>query len=486
MAGTVKESAVWRAACAAVRAQRAGVIGRRPGTGNGAECGPAPLTLTQASYWPGIADPEAALASVDYRVPIRRRFDPGNLAAALAAVLRHHHVLRSTFIEEGGVPMQVVGPGPEPQDALPMVDLTGAKSAQRLAGLTEEIASARFNLLRGPVYRAVLARSASQSVLLMAFPHMVWDAWSWPILTRDLRQGYGALAAGAAEPLTEPPIQLGDLAHWQHAGSYRAVAEPQLAYWTAQLRGLAAAPRLGKGKAVASAPSCPVCWFAMPRGVIAALRTLRSTTGASLFMGALACLKILIWRCTGVADVAVLAPMAGRNRPETRRLIGPLYNFCLLRTSLEGGPSFQEVLERVGVTLEGALANQDVSYGEVLEALDLQDRAAALQVRVQADWRTISTTPSSLGEATFDEQERPQREGNERTPAGALLELDMPKSLDLLWQFLETRDDLFLRIAHRRETVPARDVGQLVDRYKDTVLAALRAPGHRLTAPTAT
>ena len=468
------QSSVWTAACTAVRQQRTVAIPRRPGTG------PAPLTHTQANYWAGTPDPSAAPTSADHTIPIEGPLDLGVFQAAMSAVVREHHILRSTFTEIDGNPGQTVGEPPE--RVVEVIDLSGGKAAEELHRLSEENASATFDLVEGSVYRAKLVRlSQRRHVLLAAFQHLGWDAWSWPIFARELRIAYKA-AAGAGPAIEELPIQIADLAHWQRCGSYRQLAETQLRYWTQTLRGLGDSPRLLGERRISPGSSCPVRWFALPPGVIVGLRALRAKTGASLFVIALACLKVLIRRYTGSDDVFVQAPMAYRMRSETRRLIGPCYNFALLRSDLAGDPTLGELLESVRVAVHGALDNQDVSFADVLEALSAEDRGRALSVRVQVDWRTLPTEPARLGSATFGEHEKPRPDGKERSPAGKEVQLAMPGYLDLLFQFLETRDGLYLRTAHRAESFNVRALNDFVDRYKAIVLKVLRSPDRRLSA----
>ena len=471
-----QESAVWTAACTALRMQREVRIERRPDTG------PAPLTLTQANYWRGCPDPEAAVAEACYQVPIRGPLDVATLERAFATVLRLHHVLRSRIlVGDDGDPLQVVSA--EPHRSLEVIELNGADARGELERLSEEHAFRPMNLLEGPIYRAALVRLGDlEHVLLLAFNHLCWDGWSWPILVRDLRTAYEIELAGRGAGLPEPPIQIADLAHWQRYGAYRQVAKEQLVYWKEALEGLSASPRLVGGRCLDPQSLCPVRYFALPAGVIVGMRDFRSQTGASLFMIALACCKVLIWRYTGLTDVVVQTPMAYRMRTETRRLIGPCYNFVLLRTDLGGDPTFREVVARVGAGLHGAIRNQDVAFGDVLRALRPQDRDCACAVRVQLDWRTISVGRVALGKASFGDPEPSKREGVERSPTGKAVEIAMPPSLDLLVQFQESRTGLGLRIGHRRETFNLRAVNQFVQRYRLTMLKLLGAPDRRLSA----
>ena len=54
--------------------------------------------------------------------------------------------------------------------------------------------------------------------------------------------------------------------------------------------------------------------------------------------------------------------VANRNRSETENLIGYFVNNLVLRTKLEGAPTFRTLLGRVREVALGAYANQDLPY----------------------------------------------------------------------------------------------------------------------------
>jgi non-ribosomal peptide synthetase component F len=99
----------------------------------------------------------------------------------------------------------------------------------------------------------------------------------------------------------------------------------------------------------------------------------------------MAALKTLLHRYTGLDDLRVATDVANRNRAGTEGLIGPLANTVILRTSLGGDPTVREAIRRVRATTLGALANQDIPFEAVAEALERDraiDPAAVAQVKM--------------------------------------------------------------------------------------------------------
>jgi non-ribosomal peptide synthetase component F len=113
---------------------------------------------------------------------------------------------------------------------------------------------------------------------------------------------------------------------------------------------------------------------ALPAALSEAAKAFSQQEGVTLFMTLVAAFKTLLHRYTGEDDVRVATHVANRNRPHTEGLIGPLVNTAILRTGLGGDPSAREVIRRVRATTLGALANQDIPFEAVVEAIE-HDRA---------------------------------------------------------------------------------------------------------------
>src|SRR6266545_7038901 len=157
--------------------------------------------------------------------------------------------------------------------------------------------------------------------------------------------------------------------------SYPDIAA-QLIYWQEQLRHplpmmkLTRRRRRGKIDDFCTARR----QVALPAKLSEAAKDFSQREGVTLFMTLVAAFKILLHRYTGEDDVRVATDVANRNRPRAEGLIGLIANTVILRTSLSGAPTAREVIRRVRATTLGALANQDVPFEAVVEALE-RDRA---------------------------------------------------------------------------------------------------------------
>lgn len=369
--------------------------------------------------------PRGTAYNVFHGVRLRGRLQVRTLAAALGGLVARHEALRTRFPETDQGPVAVVGPAPGAPHTLPLVDLAGLAEAQvRLAcerALADQ-AGRPFDLVRGPLLRAALMRTAeSEHMLLLAVHHIVIDGWSLTVLVRDLFGLYAAMTGGgagsggddssggggksdgvglrpAATP-RPPALQAGDFASWQRQLLRSGELDGELAWWRRQLADAAPgglrwpAPDLGSRQASDDGSGGhrghgghhghgdhhgghrgdhrdhlghlrqggrDVAF--LDARASTALKTLARRERATLFVVVLAAWKALLHRQSGEDDVLVGTVVALRDRPETAELVGFLLNLLVLRTRLGGDPPFAELLARVRETTLEALTHQRVPF----------------------------------------------------------------------------------------------------------------------------
>ncbi|HKV10762.1 MAG TPA: amino acid adenylation domain-containing protein, partial [Thermoanaerobaculia bacterium] len=100
-----------------------------------------------------------------------------------------------------------------------------------------------------------------------------------------------------------------------------------------------------------------------------ALRGVSRGGGATLFMTLLAAFQTLLLRTGSGEDLPVGAPVAGRDRVETERLIGFFVNTVVLRGELSGDPPFGALLGRVREATLSAFSHQDLPFEKLVEEL---------------------------------------------------------------------------------------------------------------------
>ncbi|AKQ66396.1 Malonyl CoA-acyl carrier protein transacylase [Myxococcus hansupus] len=334
---------------------------------------PLPLSFPQQRIW---ALHQLDPAGIAYNNTVTLRLDgavdEALLEASLNALVRRHEVLRTTFRLDDGNAHQVIA------ESMPLtlarLDARGdVLEAREADALRLALADARkpFDLVRGPVMRAVLIRvGEAVSVLHLTLHHIASDGWSGGVLFRELVAGYEALASGQPSPLPELPVQYADYAVWQRGWLQGAGMEAQLAYWKKQLA----------GAQVLELPTDrprPARWsgrggrllVGVDKPLMDALWTVGRREGATPFMVLTAAFQTLLSRYSGQDDVIVGTSAAGRNRPELEGLIGCFLNTLAIRGDLSGDPTFVELLRRVKTAAIGAFTHQEIPFERLVDEL---------------------------------------------------------------------------------------------------------------------
>ncbi|MEV5320350.1 non-ribosomal peptide synthase/polyketide synthase [Streptomyces sp. NPDC052687] len=332
---------------------------------------PLPLSFAQQRLWfldrlrPGDPRYNSAVA-----LRLTGTLDHTALAAALEHVVERHEALRTTFQETDGTPAQTVRPaGPLP---LPVRDLTapGEAVTDLDAALLAEY-ERPFDLEAGPLLRALLLREAPDAhVLLLTAHHIVTDGWSMGILLEELCTAYDTLAQGARPALPPVATQYPDFAVWQRDQMSGPRLERQLGYWKGKLSGAVAPelpldrPRRGEESGAGA-----VHTFTVPATTTQRLRNLAAEQHTTLFTALVAAGQALLARWSGQDDITVGSLTPGRGRTDLERAVGFFVNTVVLRTHVDTGGSFRDLLAAAADTVNDAFAHGDTPFERLVEAV---------------------------------------------------------------------------------------------------------------------
>jgi len=288
-------------------------------------------------------------------------------------IIGRHEALHTVFKSVNGQPFQVVLPALTIN--LPVVELRDIVSpAERDAEsrrLCTEEARRPFDLANGPLLRVTLLRSADETyVLVLVLHHIIFDGWSRGVLDQEISIAYEAFSSGQSPALPALPLQYADFAQWQRQQLRGEALEGQLAYWKKQLATLSVLqlPSDRPRPAIQTSRGARQS-FTLPEELVAGLKMFGRQEGATLFMTLLAAYLTLLGRYAGQNDIAIGAPISGRNRSEFESLIGLFLNMLVLRTDLSGNPTFRELLSRARKVCLEAYANQDIPFEELVQEL---------------------------------------------------------------------------------------------------------------------
>ena len=293
------------------------------------------------------------------------------LERAFQALVARHAVLRTRFLSRDGAALQTVQE--EVAFGIERIDLRGEAAASRQEKLDEAVrrtVSHVFDLSRAPALVARLVRLDEQAhVLAICLHHIVSDAWSNPILAKDLAEAYGA-ALRTPGPVRLPPLplQYADYAHWQRARAAAGAMQHDLDHWNAHLGAEVPALDLPTDRARPEQLGFDgaAAHFALDAPLAEALMKFCRAERSTPFVVLFAAWQVLLARYSGQYDFAVGVPSAGRHREELHGLLGFFVTTQVFRARLSPRMSLREVCRQVRADVLAGLDHADLPFDVLL------------------------------------------------------------------------------------------------------------------------
>lgn len=325
-----------------------------------------------------------------FNLPIALRvfgpLDPSAVEHATQAIVRRHDILRTVLSAPYDHLVQWFCPDLEPE--VTREDLRSTSPDQReqtlQARIREELRRP-FDLSTGPLLRLRVFRLDEEDwALLFVMHHIVADARSLEIFSRELTTLYSAQMNGCEPQLAPLQVQYEDyasrererlndarLAELLDGAAQRFVGCPMTHFLpTDWPRGYAPSP-IGQSKR-----------FEVDSSTYAQLAAFARAEQLTLFSVLLAAFQLLLWRQSGQEDFIVGAPLSDRRTVEENELIGLFLNTLVFRARLDGNPTFRELSRRTRDEVVEALGQQELPFQKLVEALQ-PDRSLASAALVQ-------------------------------------------------------------------------------------------------------
>ena len=312
--------------------------------------------------------------------------DVAALEQALGALIERHPTLRTSFQLRNSELVQIVHP------AAPFALKADALAARNPAAVIQQWLEQElltpFDLTSGLLLRARLLEVDSQEhLLLINHHHIASDGWSRSVLSRDLAELYKAHFSGRSADLQPLPVLYQDYAAWQRqrlgGNRLRKLKE----YWVAQLMDLEPL-ELPTDRARPAMPSYrgESVAFRIEPTQLEPFEEFCRTEGATLQIGLLALVALLLHRTSRQDDFAIGVPIWGRNHPDLESLIGFFINTLPIRPRFEARQSFRKLLAQVRDSSIRAYDHQELPFELMVEALNLPrdtSRNPLVQVTLQ-------------------------------------------------------------------------------------------------------
>ncbi len=294
------------------------------------------------------------------------------LERALYELVARHKILRTTFPAANGRPIsQIQDRWRRALDTVDMSQLGPLKSDLiRRLGLRQVMRP--FQLEREQPIRATLVRlDGGRHMLLLSIHHIACDEVSLTIIKRELRELLQPLLRNHVPALPPLPVQYNDFASWQRKISTRDHLHISENFWREQLLG--APPLLDlpleKPRPRDRSYRGAQLSFSLDEHTSRQWITLCRDNRVTVFMGLLACFKVLLAHYCRSRDIVVGSTVSLRDSQKLEPLVGLFINTLVLRTDLRGTPSFREILAKVRQVVLETHQHRHTPFEHLVEVL---------------------------------------------------------------------------------------------------------------------
>lgn len=333
-----------------------------------------PLSSSQMRLW---FIEELIQGSHLYHVPmlfeLGAEIDVNAYQLALQAVVKRHHLLRSTVVqhvETGGT-----------QFALQHKPLSVEHQQVEAEQWENALATAihrPFDLRKEyPIRHLLIERRERDGQLtcfsLLNFHHIVFDGWSANVLLAELEAHYAFFARDTGLAVPELTIQYADYAGWldnqlesdRHQARQRFWLDKMQGYQLLELPTDYPRPKEfdHRGATVA---------FKLDAELSAQLRNLARTAGVSLHAVLLTGFTLLLGKYSNQQDIIIGAPVANRPHSQLEPLIGLFVNTLALRNVIQPEMCIDEMIRQVFANTVACQEYQDMPLETLVESLNAE------------------------------------------------------------------------------------------------------------------
>ncbi|MEC5216191.1 amino acid adenylation domain-containing protein [Actimicrobium sp. GrIS 1.19] len=427
----------------------------------------APLSLMQQRLWfLEQIEPDRAIHNTPSAHRLSGKFDEAAFRRAFAEMVRRQDILRTGIEVIDEVVMQVIQP--DLTYAIePIEDLRGIAADERERVLREklqELADAPLPLTEMPLFRVKLFRTGDDEHVFYFGPHhIIWDGWSFDILSKEMAALYQACRTNGPITLPEPVLSYGDFSAWQRESMQGDEVRDQVEHWKRALANLPDAldlPTDYPRPALLSGQSA-VAWLQLAPATLAAAREMARDHGTTLFVSMLAAYVLLVHKITRQSDIVVGMPVRGRQTEEVENVMGMFVNALPLRIAVNPDGDFAELLCTVRDAVIDAFKFPDVPIEQLVRDLKTpRDRSRSPIFQTMFSFQDAQSRALQWGDLAYD-----------------MIHLRQPGlAEDITLWFIERPQGVTGCLCYNTDLISATSADLIRDRYGYLFQCAMAAP----------
>ena len=428
-----------------------------------------PLTDAQKQFWilTQLGDHVSAAYNESVTLTLHGELNVAALGAAVRTLVERHDALRSSFSPRGDV--QEVHTAMACDVPLVAFDhLPEAERARASEAWFKAEMSRAFDMARGPLFRAALARlGAQEHALLLTSHHIIADGHSWGVMLDELAALYSANCQHRPAELP-PPRPLRDQSRPQARTVERGELERAENYWLQKFSDTFPILELPVDRPRPPLPTYrnEQCYRTIDAALGNRLKSLCQQERTTLFVALLSAYNLLLHQLTGQGDVVVGINAADPVSVRQRDAVGYRISALALRSKLVGDPTVRAYLA--------------AEKKEVLEAYEHQNFSAAnlfKQVSLRRDPRRASFVSASVSLNHSDGTTADFFGLEARLSAAST----SAPSLDLYLDITEARGEMQLKCNYNADIFEPQTVERWLAHFEALVTSIVADPDQRIS-----
>jgi amino acid adenylation domain-containing protein len=334
----------------------------------------APLGFAQEQQWfLSRLDPRTPAYNMATGVLLDGPLDAHPLELALNLVVERHETFRTRYVDDDGVPSQVIdAPAPLRLERLRAEAVDGESTFDAAVRTHLERGAEPFDLASDTLLRpALIEIGPDRHLLSLCTHHIAVDGWSIDLLVDDLRAAYAAYAGGCVPALPAVDAQPRDLAARDRAHERDGSLARALDHWQQRLTPLppTLALPLDRPRPATRDPQGATVEVACAEGTAESLRAAARALRTTAFSAGLALFGEYLAARTSAGDLVIGVPTAGRDEPDSQRTIAMRVATLPHRHRSDASRTVQEAIVETTRRLWEDLASTPAPFDHIVRRL---------------------------------------------------------------------------------------------------------------------
>jgi acyl-CoA synthetase (AMP-forming)/AMP-acid ligase II/aryl carrier-like protein len=310
-------------------------------------------------------NPEQAHHNIVVEVVLEQGIDEQRLAHALNAVAQRHDVLRTSFHDIDGQPVQSIHP--QAQVQFEVIECDAARYEQ----LKAQQQTHQFALNTAPLWKIYAVTVDNTAYMLVNFHHLIFDGVSAEIFCRELKHYYHDEQA-----LPELAHQYHDYSQWQARQLNQNQAEQDLVFWRQQLGGsqntslsASVSQAINTAKQSLNVEPC-VHQVVLAANLQEQIQRFARQQQLTPFMVLLGAFYLTLHQQTGQHDLTIGTDSANRPLLQWQQQLGFFVNQLALRHEVETEQSVRHYYQGLKTNLMQVYQHQHYPFDQLVSALN--------------------------------------------------------------------------------------------------------------------